>query len=97
METTVRQVEGEYVFKIKKDSNVRKVATAVVGELNSKGAVRLQGIGAGAINQMSKIAVHARGEVARGGKDLIIRPGMFNEIGSDGNELTVIIFNVSLV
>lgn len=96
------------IFKVKKDCNVRKNATALVGHLKEGKPVILQAVGAGAVNQAVKISVQARSEIARIGRDLILRPGMFNisnksEVAIDspdvleGNgELTVVVLNLEV-
>lgn len=79
-------------FKIKKNANVRKNATALSGCLREGKIVELQAIGAGAVNQAVKIMVQARAEISRLGKDLLVKPGMRNIIVND-DEVTITTFN----
>ncbi len=61
-------------LKISSKSNPNAVAGAIAGILTEKGRVKMQAIGAGAINQAIKSIAITRSYVAAGGIDLVCVP-----------------------
>jgi len=76
-------------LKVSSKSNPNSVAGALAGVVRSAGAVEIQVVGAGAINQAIKAVAIARGYVASSGLDLTCRP-TFADIVIDGEERTAI-------
>ena len=70
-------------------SNPNSVAGAMAGVLRQAGAVEVQVVGAGALNQAVKAVAIARGYVAAGGIDLVCVPS-FADIEIDGERRTAI-------
>ena len=81
------------VLKVSADSKPKAVAGAVAAVVREKGAVELQAIGAGAVNQAVKAIAISRGFVAPNGIDLITIPA-FTKVEIDGEERTAIKFLV---
>jgi len=81
-----RQVE---VLKVSSKSNPNSCAGALAGVLRHSGAVEVQVVGAGALNQAIKAVAIARGFVAASGIDLICVP-TFADIEIDGESRTAI-------
>lgn len=77
------------VLKVSAKSSPNSVAGALAGALRDKGAVEIQAIGAGAINQAIKSVAIARGFVAPTGIDLVCIPA-FTDIIIEGEERTAI-------
>ena len=77
------------VLKVSSKSKPNSVAGALANAFKTKGAVEIQAIGAGALNQAIKSIAIARGYVAPTGKDLICVPA-FNDIKIDGEDRTAI-------
>jgi len=77
------------VLRVSTKSNPNAVAGALAGVVREKGAVEMQTIGAGALNQAVKALAIARGFMAPSGVDLICRPA-FADIIVDGQERTAI-------
>ena len=75
------------LFKVSSKSNPNSVAGAIAGSVRESGAVELQAVGAGAINQGIKAIAIARGFLAPSGIDLICIPA-FVEMEIDGEERT---------
>ena len=71
------------VLKISSKSNPNSVAGALANAFKTKGAVEIQAIGAGALNQAIKAIAIARGFVAPSGKNLVCIPA-FSDIQIDG-------------
>jgi len=82
------------VLKVSADSKPKAVAGAVAAVLREKGAVELQAVGAGAVNQAVKAIAISRGFVAPNGIDLIMIPA-FTKVQIDGEERTAIKFLVT--
>jgi stage V sporulation protein SpoVS len=80
MSTTV-DTDAE-IFRIKSTSNVNTTAVAMFHSIKKGRPIEMQAVGAGAVNQLFKIAVHASGLVAREGRQLLLRPGMRNVMGT---------------
>ncbi len=78
-------------FKVSKKSGVRSTAAALLGFFREGKEVEMHCIGASAVNQAVKSIVHARADIARLGKDLLVKPGMYNVV-QDGAEVTVTVF-----
>ena len=76
-------------LKVSTKSNPNSVAGAMAGVLRQAGAVEVQVVGAGALNQAIKAVAIARGYVAAGGIDLVCVPS-FADIEIDGERRTAI-------
>ena len=77
------------VIKISSKSNPNSCAGALAGVLRSCGAVEVQVVGAGALNQAVKAVAIARTFVVDAGIDLVCVPA-FAEIEIDGERRTAI-------
>jgi len=77
------------VLKVSTKSNPNSVAGALVGVIRQQGAVEVQTVGAGALNQAVKAIAIARGFVAPMGMDLVCTPA-FADIEINGEERTAI-------
>ena len=77
------------VLKVSSHSNPNSVAGALAGVLREQGAVEMQTVGAGALNQAVKAIAIARGFVAPSGMDLVCVPA-FADIDINGEERTAI-------
>ena len=80
-------------LKVSTRSNPNSVAGAVAGALRQTGAVEIQVVGAGALNQAVKAVAIARGYVAASGIDLVCIP-TFADIEIDGEQRTAIRLSV---
>ena len=74
-------------------SNPNSVAGALAGVIRQFGAVEMQVVGAGALNQAVKAIAIARGYVVPSGLDLVCIP-TFADIEIDGEERTAIRLSV---
>ncbi len=77
------------VLKVSSKSNPNAVAGALAGVLRQSGAVEVQVVGAGALNQADKAIAIARGFVAPSNIDLVCIP-TFADIEIDGENRTAI-------
>ena len=77
------------VLKVSSKSNPNSCAGALAGVLRQSGAVEVQVVGAGALNQAIKAVAIARGFVADSGLDLVCVP-TFADIEIDGESRTAI-------
>ena len=77
------------VLKVSSKSNPNSVAGALAGVLRQAGAVEMQVVGAGALNQAVKAIAIARGFVAPSNIDLVCIP-TFADIEIDGQSRTAI-------
>jgi stage V sporulation protein S len=77
------------VLKVSSRSNPNSVAGAMAGVVRQHGAVEVQVVGAGALNQAIKAVAIARGFVAPAGLDLMCVP-TFADIEIDGEGRTAI-------
>ena len=77
------------VLKVSSKSNPNSVAGALAGVIREQGAVEIQTVGAGALNQAIKAIAIARGFVAPSGMDLTCIPA-FADIEINGEERTAI-------
>ena len=77
------------VLKVSSRSNPNSVAGAMAGVVRQAGAVEVQVVGAGALNQAVKAIAIARGYVAPSGIDLVCIP-TFADIVIDGEGRTAI-------
>jgi stage V sporulation protein S len=77
------------VLKVSSKSNPNAVAGALAGVLRQSGAVEVQVVGAGALNQAIKAIAIARGFVAPSNIDLVCVP-TFADIEIDGEGRTAI-------
>jgi stage V sporulation protein S len=76
-------------LKVSTKSNPNSVAGAMAGVVRQFGAVEVQVVGAGALNQAIKAVAIARGYVAASGIDLVCVP-TFADIEIDGERRTAI-------
>ena len=74
-------------LKVSSKSNPNSVAGALANVFREKGAVEIQAIGAGALNQAIKAIAIARGFVAPSGVDLVCIPA-FAEVQVEGEDRT---------
>ena len=81
------------ILKVSASSQPESVAGAMAAVLREKGAVEVQAVGAGAVNQAVKSIAIARGYVAPNGIDMICIPA-FAKIEIDGEERTAIKFQL---
>lgn len=87
------------IFRIKSTSNVQKTALAMYYAVKKNPNIVFSAVGAGAVNQMFKITVHASGIFAREGKALFIKPGMQNvpgKVGDESREISIATITVHL-
>lgn len=77
------------VLKVSSHSNPNSVAGALAGVIREQGAVEMQTVGAGALNQAVKAIAIARGFLAPSGIDLMCVPA-FADISINGEERTAI-------
>src|SRR5688500_17354444 len=77
------------VLKVSSKSNPNSCAGALAGVLRQSGAVEVQVVGAGALNQAIKAVAIARGFVADSGLDLVCVP-TFADMEIDGESRTAI-------
>ena len=77
------------ILKVSSKSNPNAVAGALAGVLRQSGAVEVQVVGAGALNQAIKAIAIARGFVAPSNIDLVCIP-TFADIEIDGEGRTAI-------
>ncbi len=76
-------------LKVSTRSNPNSVAGAMAGVVRSQGAVEVQVVGAGALNQAIKAVAIARGYVAASGIELVCVPE-FADITINGERRTAI-------
>ncbi|HOL18050.1 MAG TPA: stage V sporulation protein S [Bacillota bacterium] len=81
------------LLKVSANSKPKAVAGALAAVVRSQGAVELQAVGAGAINQAVKAIAICRGYVAPNGIDLIMIPA-FVEIPVGEAKRTALRFRV---
>lgn len=77
------------VLKVSSKSNPNSVAGALAGVIREQGAVEIQTVGAGALNQAIKAIAIARGFIAPSGIELTCVPA-FADILINGEERTAI-------
>ncbi|MBA4370513.1 MAG: stage V sporulation protein S [Coriobacteriaceae bacterium] len=77
------------VLKVSSKSNPNAVAGALAGVVREQGAVEVQTVGAGALNQAIKAVAIARGFLAPSGLELTCIPA-FADIEINGEERTAI-------
>jgi stage V sporulation protein S len=77
------------VLKVSSKSNPNSCAGAMAGVIRHSGAVEVQVVGAGALNQAVKAIAIARGYLAPSGLDLVCVP-TFADIEIDGQSRTAI-------
>ncbi|HEY5468204.1 MAG TPA: stage V sporulation protein S [Coriobacteriia bacterium] len=76
-------------LKVSSHSSPNSVAGALAGVVREQGAVEMQTVGAGALNQAIKAIAIARGFLAPSGIDLTCVPA-FADISINGEERTAI-------
>jgi len=81
------------LLKVSAKSRPNLVAGAIAGVMRESGLVRIQVIGAGALNQAIKAIAIARGYVAPSGINLVCIPS-FKDIMINGEERTAILLTV---
>jgi len=81
------------LLKVSAKSRPNLVAGAIAGVMRESGLVRIQVIGAGALNQAIKAIAIARGYVAPSGINLVCVPS-FKDIMINGEERTAILLTV---
>lgn len=81
------------VLKVSAKSQPKSVAGAIAAVLREAGAVEVQAVGAGAVNQSVKAIAIARGYVVANGIDLICIPA-FAKITIDDEERTALRFQI---
>lgn len=77
------------LLKVSAKSNPNAVAGAIAGVIRQSGAVEIQVIGAGALNQAIKAIAIARGFVTASGVELVCIP-TFQDVSIDGDSKTAI-------
>lgn len=77
------------ILKVSSKSNPNSVAGALAGIVREQGAVEVQTVGAGALNQAIKAVAIARGFIAPAGMELTCIPA-FADIVINGEERTAI-------
>jgi len=81
------------LLKVSSKSKPNSVAGAIAGVIREDGIVKIQVIGAGALNQAIKAVAIARGYVAPSGINLICIPA-FKDIIINGQERTAIVLTI---
>lgn len=76
-------------LKVSTRSNPNSVAGAIAGAVRTSGAVFIQVVGAGALNQATKASVIARGILSDEGLDIVVTPA-FADIEIDGEARTAL-------
>lgn len=76
-------------LKVSTRSNPNSVAGAIAGAVRTSGAVVIQVVGAGALNQATKASVIARGILSDEGLDIVVVPS-FADIEIDGEARTAL-------
>jgi len=77
------------VLKVSSKSNPSSVAGAMAGVVRQRGAVEVQVVGAGALNQAVKAVAIARGYLAPSGVDVVCIP-TFVDVMIDGESRTAL-------
>lgn len=77
------------VLKVSASSKPNLVAGALAAMIRESGAVEIQTIGAGALNQAVKAIAIARGFIAPSGIDIVCIPA-FTDVEIDGEKRTAI-------
>ena len=91
----------EIVYKVKSTSNVKSLAGCIAKSIKGEGEtpasnVVLHCCGASAVSQAIKAIAVARGFLASGGRDAVVRPG-FDSTIIDGEDRTISKLFISLV
>lgn len=81
------------LLKVSSKSKPNSVAGAIAGIIRSDTRVKIQTIGAGALNQAIKGVAIARGFIAPTGQDLVCTP-YFKDIEVNGEIKTAIVLNI---
>lgn len=77
------------ILKVSANSKPKAVAGALAAVIRAQGAVEMQAVGAGAINQAVKAVAICRGYVAPNGINLVMIPS-FVEISINDEERTAV-------
>jgi stage V sporulation protein S len=83
------------ILKVSALSRPQAVAGSMAGHLRESGAVSVQAIGAGAVNQAVKAMALARQYLAKDGLDLAAQPAL-TEVDVDGYVRTAVRFEVTV-
>jgi stage V sporulation protein S len=84
------------VIFVRPSSNVQGISGAVTSSIHEHSRITLRAIGAGAVNQALKGAIHARQQLAGEGEDLILRPGNTIVTGNNGRDVTAVVLHCYL-
>ena len=82
------------VFRVRKDTEVNKLASAIATNLKNTNSIELSCLGVGAINQAVKGIITARAMVSQSGDDFGIVP-YFDKTILEDQEKTLIIFRLN--
>ena len=90
----------EIVYKVKGTSNVKSLAGCIAKSIKGEGETKASDVvllccGAQSLNQAVKAIAVARGFLASGGRNAVVRPG-FDSTIIDGEDRTIIKLFISL-
>lgn len=80
-------------IKVAATSRTSRVAGAIAHSIRENGYTQVQGIGAGAVNQMVKATILAKGYLSEEGTTINFTPA-FTEVEIDGEERTALCLTV---
>lgn len=83
-------------MRVASKTNPKNLAYAVFSNLEEKGEVTLQGIGAGAVNQMVKAIILLKGIVGPQGKEITSEP-LFCDAAVGDDVLTAIQYKIKYI
>ena len=78
---------SEVIFRVAKDTDTKKLASAIYSNLRNTDSITLSCLGVPAVNQAVKAVAIARGFVAPSGVDLVCIPA-FAEVEVEGEDRT---------
>ena len=81
--------KSEIVFRVAKETDTKKLASAIFSNLKNTDTLTLSCLGVPAVNQAIKSICIARGFLAPSGQNLIVIPA-FSDILIEGEEKTAI-------
>lgn len=84
------------VIRVGGGSDPSAVASAISNAFYERQEVTLRAVGASAVNQANKAIAIARGYIAPRGLDLYCRQGFANVPGRGGEDISAIVFRLSL-
>ena len=85
------------VSVIRPSSNVQGIGGAITSSIHEHSRITLRAIGAGAVNQAVKGAIHAGQQLAGQGEVLILRAGNTIVKGNNGKDVTAVVIHCSLL